>query len=120
MRVWLCEQLRCPNCRIKYGDNLRALITYLRVVQCMPFKRIAELISDLRDRKISEGTVQNILKESSKKASSAYEEIRRRVELTPVTGADETGTVVGKELHWNWKFQTDLLTFVYQMKSKGM
>ena len=67
-----------PNCRIKYGDNLRALITYLSVVQCMPFKRIAEFISDLCARNISEGTVQNILKESSKKASSAYEEIRKR------------------------------------------
>ena len=109
-----------PNCRIKYGDNLRALITYLSVVQCMPFKRIAELISDLCARKISEGTVQNILKESSKKASSAYEEIRKKVELSPVAGADETGAAVGKELHWNWIFQTDLLTYVYQMKSRGM
>ena len=44
----------------------------------MPFKRIAELISDLCARKISEGTVQNILKESSKKASSAYDEIRKK------------------------------------------
>ena len=86
----------------------------------MPFKRIAELISDLCARKISEGTVQNILKESSKKASSAYEEIRKKVELSPVAGADETGAAVGKELHWNWIFQTDLLTYVYQMKSRGM
>ena len=44
-----------PNCRIKYGDNIRALVTYLNVVQCIPFKRIAELISDLSGRKISEG-----------------------------------------------------------------
>ena len=36
-----CE---APNCRIKYGENLRALVTYLNVVQCIPFKRIAELI----------------------------------------------------------------------------
>ena len=42
-----------PNCRIKYGDNIRALVTYLNVVQCIPFKRIAELILDLSGRKIS-------------------------------------------------------------------
>jgi len=65
-----------PNCRIKYGDNIRALVTYLNVVQCIPFKRIAELISDLCGQKISEGTVQNILKENSTKADAAYEEIR--------------------------------------------
>ena len=109
-----------PNCRIKYGENLRALVSYLNVAQCMPFKRIAELISDLCVQKISEGTVQNILKGNSKKADPAYEEIRRRIELAPVAGADETGAAVGKELHWNWIFQTDLLTYVYQMKSRGM
>ena len=109
-----------PNCRIKYGDNIRALVTYLNVVQCIPFKRIAELISDLSGRKISEGTVQNILKGNSEKASPAYEEIRRRIELSPVVGADETGAAVGKQLHWNWIFQTDALTYVYQLKSRGL
>ena len=109
-----------PNCRIKYGDNLRALVSYLSVAQCMPLGRIAELISDLCGQKISEGTVQNILKGNSKKADPAYEEIRRRIELEPVAGADETGAAVGKELHWNWIFQTDFLTYVYQMKSRGM
>lgn len=43
-----------PNFRIKYGDNLRALVTYLNVVQCIPFKRIAKLISDLSGQNISE------------------------------------------------------------------
>ena len=108
-----------PNCRIKYGDNIRALVTYLNVVQCIPFKRIAELISDLCGQKISEGTVQNILKENSTKADAAYEEIRKRIECAPVVGADETGAAVGKELHWNWIFQNDQLTYVYQMKSRG-
>ena len=108
-----------PNCRIKYGDNIRAFVTYLNVVQCIPFKRIAELISDLSGQKISEGTLQNILKKNSAKADAAYEEIRRRIECAPVVGADETGAAVGKELHWNWIFQNDLLTYVYQLKSRG-
>ena len=108
-----------PNCRIKYGDNLRALVTYLNVVQCVPFKRIAELISDLSGQKISEGTVQNILRENSGKANAVYEEIRKRLETAPVVGADETGAAVGKQLHWNWIFQNDQLTYVFQMKSRG-
>lgn len=108
-----------PNCRIKYGNNIRALVTYLSVVQCIPFKRIAEFLSDIFGRKISQGTVRNILEENSGKADMPYEEIRRRVEVSPVVGADETGAAVGKELHWNWIFQTPLLTYVYQMKSRG-
>ena len=85
-------------------------MTYLNVVQCIPFKRIAELISDLSGQNISEGTVQNILKENSSKADSAYEEIRKRQETASVIEADETGAAVGKRLHWNWIFQNDLLT----------
>ena len=108
-----------PNCRIKYGDNIRALVSYLNVVQCIPFKRISELISDLSGRKISEGTIQNILKENSDKSDVAYEEIRKRIELSPVVGADETGAAVGKQLHWNWIFQSPLLTYEYQLKSRG-
>jgi len=108
-----------PNLYAKYGDNFRALVTYLSVVQCVPFNRLVELISDLAGRKISEGTVRNILKESSKKADMPYEEIRRRIEQSPVVGADETGAAVNKELHWNWIFQTDFLTYVFQMKSRG-
>lgn len=44
-----------PNCRIKYGDNIRALVSYLSVVQCLPFKRKAELMTDLCGQKMSEG-----------------------------------------------------------------
>ena len=108
-----------PNCRIKYGDNIRALVSYLNVVQCIPFKRIAELISDLCGQRISEGTVQNILKGNSAKSDKTYNEIRKRIECAPVVGADETGAAVGKQLHWNWIFQTDALTYVYQLKSRG-
>ena len=109
-----------PNCRIKYGDNIRALVSYLNVVQCIPFKRIAELISDLCGQRISEGTVQNILKGNSAKSDKTYDEIRKRIECAPVVGADETGAAVGKQLHWNWIFQTDALTYVYQLKSRGL
>ena len=108
-----------PNCRIKYGDNIRALVSYLNVVQCIPFKRIAELISDLCGQRISEGTVQNILKGNSAKSDKTYDEIRKRIECAPVVGADETGAAVGKQLHWNWIFQTDALTYVYQLESRG-
>lgn len=108
-----------PNCRIKYGDNIRALVSYLKVVQCIPFKRIAELISDLCGQRLSEGTVQNILKGNSAKSDKTYDEIRKRIECAPVVGADETGAAVGKQLHWNWIFQTDALTYVYQLRSRG-
>ena len=43
----------------------------------------------------------------------------RGLETAPVVGDDETGAAVGKHLHWNWIFQNDLLTYVYQSESRG-
>lgn len=108
-----------PNCRIKYGDTLRAFVSYLNAVQCVPFRRKSEMISELCGQKKSEGTVQNIVRWNSKKSDGAYEEIRKRVERSQVVGADETVAAVGKELHWNRIFQTDQLSNVFQMKSRG-
>lgn len=114
------NRMDAPNCRISYGKNLRAMVVYLVHVQCLSMQRVAETISDFFHRKISEGTVGNILKEVGQKANYAYEEIRKRVEKSDVVGADETGASVNKEHHWNWIFQTDLLTYVYQLKSRGI
>ena len=112
------NKVDAPNCRVSYGKNLRAMVVYLLHVQCLSMERVAETVSDFFHRKISQGTVSNIIKEIGKKSEFAYEEIRKRIEKSPVAGADETGAAVGKELHWNWIFQTDVLTYVYQMKSR--
>ena len=96
------------------------MVVYLVHVQCLSMQRAAETVSDFFHRKISEGTVGNILKEVGQKANYAYEEIRKRVENSDVVGADETGDSVNKEHHRNWVFQTDLLTYVYQQKSRGI
>ncbi len=37
-----------------------------------------------------------------------------------ITNSLRDEPAVGKKLHWNWIFQTDLLTYVYQVKSRGM
>lgn len=114
------NKVDAPNCRVSYGKNLRAMVVYLLHVQCLSMERVAETVSDFFHRKISQGTVSNIIKEIGKKSEFAYEEIRKRIEKSPVAGADETGAAVGKELHWNWIFQTDVLTYVYQKKSRGI
>ena len=113
-------QCECPNCRITYGPNIRASIVYLAHVQCLPFARICEAMKDLFNLSISQGTIQTILKEAGNKAEAPYEEIRKRICSSKVTGADETGAHVDKEHHWNWIFENPLLTYVFQKKSRGL
>ena len=51
------------NCRVAYGKNIRAIVTYLACSQYMPYGRITEFLSHVFNLKISEGTVRNILKD---------------------------------------------------------
>ena len=84
------------NYRVAYGKNIRAIVTYLACSQYMPYGRITEFLSHVFNLKISEGTVRNILKDIGKRADCAYNEIRKRIEKSPVVGADETGIHVNR------------------------
>ena len=47
--------------RITYDSRLNALITYLGHSQYVPFKRLCEILRDVFNLNISEGTVHNVL-----------------------------------------------------------
>jgi hypothetical protein len=51
---------------------------------------------------MSQGTVDNILKDMSDKSLRAYDEIRNRVEQSRVVGADETGVKINGKLYSNF------------------
>jgi hypothetical protein len=51
---------------------------------------------------MSQGTVDNILKDMSDKSLRAYDEIRNRVEQSRVVGADETGVKINGKLNSNF------------------
>ena len=57
--------------------------------------------------------MQNILKENSGKADSAYEEIRKRLETASVVGADETGAAVSRDFKICGKTSSSEETKVY-------
>lgn len=114
------NRMDAKNYRVAYGKNIRAIVTYLACSQYMPYGRITEFLSHVFNLKISEGTVRNILKDIGKRADFAYNEIRKRIEKSPVVGADETGIHVNKEKHWNWVFQTDTLTFLFHHMTRGL
>jgi transposase/regulator of replication initiation timing len=124
------KQCSCGHCcqtdfpkevrsRVSYGTNIRALVTYLSCIQCIPYKRLTEVLRDCFGITLSQGTIDNILKDVSDKSLGAYNEIRNRVEQSNVVGADETGENINGELHWMWAWQTDKLTYIHSNKSRG-
>ena len=117
-----CNRGRFPaevKSGVSYGANLHAVVSYLSVVQHIPFKRLAGTIKDFYGIAISQGTVSNMLNRMRKQSIPAYQAIREAIEKSVVTGADETGEKLNGKLHWMWVFQNKLLTYIFQHPSRG-
>lgn len=114
-----CDRPSTTSKYVSYGPMVRSLVCYLSHVQCIAFNRIKETLRDVFGIDLSEGTIRNILEGIASKAQPVYEMIRKRIETSHVVGGDETGEYVNGELHWAWTFQNDLLTYVFQDKSRG-
>jgi transposase len=95
------------------------MIGYLSVYQCLPYKRISQLLHDAFGLNISQGSVDTFLDNLSEKSNPVYETIRERIAHSEVVGGDETGSRVGGKKHWFHVWQTPLLTFMAASVSRG-
>ncbi len=123
----------CPNCQheqkadypegvnapIQYGSSVIALISYLSVYQYLPFGRLKQLLKDLFNLPISEGSIDNILKRAAAKVGSIYEMIRQKIETATQVGSDETGAKVNGDKWWIWVWQNVLNTFLKASNNRG-
>lgn len=83
-----------------------------------PFQAFTVLVErPLRYR--TEPSISDILNRMKKRPSSAYGEILRRVESSPVVGADETGEYPDGGSHWMWVFQNEVATYIFPDPSHG-
>jgi len=104
---------------IQYGDNLKALVVYLSAYQYLPYNRIVAFLKDFLNTPISEGTIDNILKECTQKARPAYEVIQQKIQNSLVVGGDETGIKINGKKGWLFTFQNEKLTFLSASMSRG-
>ncbi len=104
---------------ISYGMNIQALVSYLSVSHYLSYVRIVQLVSNLFGVKLSEGTVDSMLKRSAKATQSEIEKIKTRLALSGLVGIDETGCKINSDKHWNWVFQNSNDTLIVVNKSRG-
>lgn len=70
----------------------------LSVEHYMPYSRISQLLKESFGLKISEGTIDSMLKKMGQRSTQVHENIRKKVERNGVVGSDETGfRVNGKQ-----------------------
>ena len=104
---------------ITFGKNIRAIATYLSVVQCMPYERLQSLFATMFNVSISQGTLVNIVREMLDKSRPAIELIERLIRESAVVGFDESGCYVNGKLNWSWIAQTAYLTLVFRGAGRG-
>jgi transposase len=90
-----------------FGENLRALVIYLRFTQGIAFERLARLLSDILGLEISEGALVNMLDAAREAFAAQINHIRARLLSGTILQSDETGLRVGKRNWWLWVFHHD-------------
>ena len=104
---------------ITFGRNIRAIATYLSVVQCMPYERLQSLFATMFNVTISQGTLANIVREMLDKSKPAITLIERLIKESSVVGFDESGCYCNGKLNWSWIAQTAYLTLVFRGSGRG-
>lgn len=90
-----------------FGENLRALVIYLRFIQGIAFERLATLLSDLLGLEISEGALVNMLAAARDAFACQTSHIRARLMSGTILQSDETSLRAGKRNWWLWVFHHD-------------
>ena len=104
---------------ISYGKNIMAIVSYLSSVHYLSYGRIVLAMKSLYGISISEGTVDTIIKRSSKYSQVEIEKIKQQLTLSDIVGIDETGCKVNGQRYWHWAFQNENSTLIVANKSRG-
>ena len=123
----------CPHCNAKttsefpknlthatqYGPNIRGLILNLNIYQSLPYKRLQELLHDVFNLKLSQGTIYNSLKSGYDKLEKVELFFKKELAKASVAHADETGTKVNGLNRWIHSFSNDSFTVLTHHKNRG-
>ena len=94
----------------QYGPGLRGLATYLLVAQHLPLARTAELLAELLNAPVSEGTLAAWYASAADGLADFDAALVARLVTAGVLGADETGIRVEGRLVWVHAARTEALT----------
>lgn len=128
---------RCPNCRrriesraaeqppaanVPHGQlGLNALVTavILRVRHRLPYRQIAQLLSDLPGLYVSPGGIVKQVKRLARWLDEKYRDLIRRMRASPYVHADETGWRIDGRNFWLWVFTDPTFTLYHVDESRG-
>lgn len=124
----------CPNCQkqtkaafpsdvrraAQYGNRIKAQMSYFHEYQLLPLGRVNEMIRDLYNQDISEGTILSACQEVSENVAPVQQAVKEHLTYqTEVAGFDESGARVEGKLHWFHVACTERLTYYAVHAKRG-
>ena len=94
------------------GPNVASIITYLNIRHKLPYKRLSEIVKDLIWLKISQGSIDNLLKKMWEKSEKKHAEIMVWLQASEYVWTDETGNHVNGKKWRVWTRQNDLYVYL--------
>jgi transposase len=124
----------CPQCKritvgefpsgvsqpVQYGERIKAQMVYFHEHQLVPLERTAEIIEDLYEQSVSEGTIVEACYETAQQVEPVYRLTKTELTETKGTGHfDETGNRISGKLWWLHVACTALLTYYAVHRKRG-
>ena len=105
---------------VQYGDRLKAQMVYFHQQHFVPLERTVEIIEDLYEQRVSEGTIVEACQTMAQQVQPVYQAIKAELQETKEPGYfDETGGRVEKALWWFHVVCTPLLTYYEPHAKRG-
>jgi len=105
---------------VQYGERIKAQLVYFHEYQFVPLERTAEIIEDLYDQSVSEGTIVEACRETARQVDPVYRLTKTELTETEATGHfDETGNRISGKLWWLHVVCTTLLTYYAVHQKRG-
>ncbi len=106
---------------VQYGPRLKAVAVYFKEYQLLPFERLTEIMRDIFGcGTFSQGTLANFTASYSQQLEPIDEAIKAAVAQSKVVNFDETGMRAVGSLHWLHTISTDLFTWFFAHKKRGL
>lgn len=97
---------------VQYGKRLKAQMVYFHQQHFAPLEHPAEILEDLYDQPVSEGTIVEACRTVAQRVQPIYQAIKTELQVTKEPGHfDEIGERVEKALWWFHVACTALLTY---------
>jgi transposase len=111
---------RIKNAPTSYGERMEAIVTYLTNYQLIPLKRTTELMSDLFNVQISQGTVVRSGQEAYERLEEPEAIIKEEIKEGEVANFDESGMRVNGKTWWlhSASTQTSTVYIVHEKRGK--